>query len=1041
MKKKYDAFISYSNAADHQLAPSIQSALSKFTKKWFQLNALSIYRDKTNLSPTPHLWTTIREAIDRSEFLILMASKKAAKSEWVEKEVSHWLTISSVKKLIIVLTDGKIVWDAQTHQFEEATNALPPALHNNVFEEEPLYVDFTDITNKEDLSIRNPVFLDKIANIAAPIHDTTVEMLTSLDVKEHKKVIRLRNLAITLLSVLLVLALLVSWIAVNQRQIAEQEKVRAESNFLNSQALLASSNQKHTLALRNAYKSWHTDPENLEPWKTFLNFQYATNTFIVNDTLVQLPVSKIIKNYNTSISQSFLSKNGEFLLEGGHIAISIDEPIATLTNIATLERKQLTLTDDVDSNQLDYDTSFSDDYARFYGSIRKGWEYADDTTMFYEDNIAMEVDASNDGRYFVASSGKKHAMVFDWEGNEVLKLEGHTDRILHATFSNDSKKVATASNDGTIIIHDIETQSRRVLQGNGSANFIYCEFSPDDSRLLAISTDRKIRVWDVRNESTKPTHTYQHKDKISAVRFVSIVAFVVATYDGTIMLYDLIEKQGKVLDESTIALDIDVSTEQHKFVVSSVDGKVKVYNTRGKKRFELLNTSEVGVVKFHPLNPDYVFCGTKNGAINLWHTGYASTEREGEYAFRIYRGYQQENVGRLIYSLQDHEKAIQNISFSNDGSTLISSSQAGVSRIWYLNAIKPLEYSDTRLLPLISANSYNPFTTDSEHVFIPRADSTLIHHRIAENRIDTITGFSDVVRGTVISDNQTYYLAVLNNETFEVKSLNNDSTLVELPVKGDFMPFTMRDQIFTTSESNTITAFDIKGRKLQSYQDQAGKIQYADYNTKKKFVLHANDKNSATLKHLKNDEEHYFDLPANDQDALMDAVLSSDGNYVALLTTSMVHVMDVKTEQSIFSKMLNYASFDDFRPAISFSPDSKRLLVIDSNRDIWLIDFLAQDFNFESAEVGKISKTNFGRFAHDGSMFLTAGDDGIEIYSLEKELLLTINTYEEIHYAWFSPDSKYILAIGKKRSFLFSLDIEDLHQKMNQLRVEEAPSE
>jgi WD40 repeat protein len=155
----------------------------------------------------------------------------------------------------------------------------------------------------------------------------------------------------------------------------------------------------------------------------------------------------------------------------------------------------------------------------------------------------------------------------------------------------------------------------------------------------------------------------------------------------------------------------------------------------------------------------------------------------------------------------------------------------------------------------------------------------------------------------------------------------------------------------------------------------------------------------------------------------------------------MVHVMDVKTEQSIFSKMLNYASFDDFRPAISFSPDSKRLLVIDSNRDIWLIDFLAQDFNFESAEVGKISKTNFGRFAHDGSMFLTAGDDGIEIYSLEKELLLTINTYEEIHYAWFSPDSKYILAIGKKRSFLFSLDIEDLHQKMNQLRVEEAPSE
>ena len=85
--KKYDAFISYSHAADGKLAPSLQNALHRIAKPIFQFRALNIFRDETSLSATPHLWSKIEEALDKSSYLILLASPAAARSEWVKKEM------------------------------------------------------------------------------------------------------------------------------------------------------------------------------------------------------------------------------------------------------------------------------------------------------------------------------------------------------------------------------------------------------------------------------------------------------------------------------------------------------------------------------------------------------------------------------------------------------------------------------------------------------------------------------------------------------------------------------------------------------------------------------------------------------------------------------------------------------------------------------------------------------------------------------------------------------------------------------------------
>ena len=55
----YEAFISYSHAADGRLAPTLQTGLHRFAKPWYRLRAMRVFRDETTLATSPELWPSI----------------------------------------------------------------------------------------------------------------------------------------------------------------------------------------------------------------------------------------------------------------------------------------------------------------------------------------------------------------------------------------------------------------------------------------------------------------------------------------------------------------------------------------------------------------------------------------------------------------------------------------------------------------------------------------------------------------------------------------------------------------------------------------------------------------------------------------------------------------------------------------------------------------------------------------------------------------------------------------------------------------------
>ena len=70
---EFDAFVSYSHVADGRLAPALQKAMQRLAKPWYRVRALRVFRDESALSANPHLWTSIQEALDQSEWFVLLA--------------------------------------------------------------------------------------------------------------------------------------------------------------------------------------------------------------------------------------------------------------------------------------------------------------------------------------------------------------------------------------------------------------------------------------------------------------------------------------------------------------------------------------------------------------------------------------------------------------------------------------------------------------------------------------------------------------------------------------------------------------------------------------------------------------------------------------------------------------------------------------------------------------------------------------------------------------------------------------------------------
>ncbi|MFE0022453.1 toll/interleukin-1 receptor domain-containing protein [Amycolatopsis sp. NPDC059021] len=585
-RPQYDAFLSYSHAADGRLAPAVLRGFHQLARRWNQVRALRVFRDEESLAANPDLWATIDRALRSSRYFVLMASPDSAKSIWVGREVEYWRNERERETFLIALTAGSIVWDHTANDFDWArTTALPEGLRG-WFAAEPLWVDLSHAQDPAQLSVRHSDFRSKMATLAAPVHGKEKEELESDDIRAFRVATRIRRALTTGLMVFLVAATVLGVVTLVQRSAAIDERNQAISR---------------ALAARSESLG-DTDPElsrllSVTAWRISPTPEARAGMLIA---AARPGIARISSGHGAVNSVAF-SPDGKTLATG-----SDDVRLWDVTTHRQIAAPLAGHTQAVRSVQFSRDgsmlaTSGYDAVVRLWNAgthqqISAPAAPADSSPLLH---VAPATAFNPDGK--TLAIGDVGGMVRLWDlGGQAQTGEIAVDHPStpfttspSVTFSPDGRTLATAGTDGTVRFWDsaAHQQIGAPLAGHvgDTASFIspLVMFNPDGRTFATAWTDGKVQLWDT--ATRKPVggaltaHTRPDRVTLPPSLGFSPDGKTMATGgdDGTIRLWDVGRQAqiGSPLAGHTRAVtSVAFSPDGRTFASGAQDGTIRLWD-------------------------------------------------------------------------------------------------------------------------------------------------------------------------------------------------------------------------------------------------------------------------------------------------------------------------------------------------------------------------------------------------------------------------------------------------------------------------------
>jgi WD40 repeat protein len=535
----YDAFVSYSHAADGRLAPALQAGLQSLAKPWYRRRALRVFRDKTSLSATPKLWPAIEQALAQARYFVLLASPEAARSPWVDREIRWWRAHRGRDTVLIVLTDGKLVWDESIGDFDsDETNAIPSGLRG-WFTAEPPWVDLRWARNKRHVSLRNPEFRDALADLAAPLRGLPKDELVGEDIRQYRRARRLARGAATLLTLLAVIASSAAVVAVGQRN-----KARNQARIATSRLLAAKSADLHDGDLLGAVRlgiaAVRVAPTR-EAGDNLLRYGG-------NQALVGLLPSPHHKSGGIRFDQAVFQL--EWSPDGRTLATSALGGTLTLWDTASRRVRATTPPDPYGVHMM----AFSPD-GRTLATVRGAIRLWDPVTLRplatlsgqFSNTIAYSPDSRTlaVGVASASASGRGAGVVQLWDPaarRRIAALDGGSGSVHALAYSPSGRILAAGGGDGTVLVWDAATRHLRVTLTGHTDRVIGITFTPDGRTMATGSRDGTVRLWDTTSWRTQATLT-GHPGGVSALALSPDGRTLVAGSPDGARLWDLTSRR------------------------------------------------------------------------------------------------------------------------------------------------------------------------------------------------------------------------------------------------------------------------------------------------------------------------------------------------------------------------------------------------------------------------------------------------------------------------------------------------------------------
>ncbi len=320
------------------------------------------------------------------------------------------------------------------------------------------------------------------------------------------------------------------------------------------------------------------------------------------------------------------------------------------------------------------------------------------------------------GKRLASGDNDCSVRIWDLDGKELLRLEGHTGVVSSVAWDKNGRYLASGSHDTKIRIWNIETgRTFKCLEGHKKA-ITSIAWDSQGEQVASVSLDEAVRIWEV--GSGKELFLYQHYAPLTQIAWSNRdkrLAFS-STFDHKIYIWDPWAKEGNEPLSLVGHQDIVLSIAWHpsdEYIVSGGgcarselsqygDYSVRIWDVATKKLLQSLrgHTGNVCSVGWDQRGENLV-SGSMDGRVRIW-----TVKQEPE--LRQYHGY---------------PEAVGSVSWDAQGKCLVSAGASYTVRIWEADSGREIDQFTRRTSSVLMV----AWSRTGEHLAIGNLLSSGIH--------------------------------------------------------------------------------------------------------------------------------------------------------------------------------------------------------------------------------------------------------------------------------------------------------------------------
>ncbi|VXD12533.1 WD40 domain-containing protein [Planktothrix paucivesiculata] len=569
------------------------------------------------------------------------------------------------------------------------------------------------------------------------------------------------------------------------------------------------------------------------------------------------------------------------------------------------------------------------------------------------------VDFSPNGEFLATASDDGTAKLWDLQGQELITFIGHSGWVMSVVFSPNGEFLATASYDGTAKLWDLQGQELITFTGH-SQRVTSVAFSPNGNYLATASDDRTAKLWNLQGQELI-TFT-GHSQRVTSIAFSPDGKYLAtASGDRTAKLWNL---QGQELVKFTghcaLIMSVVFSPDGKYIATASGDGRAKLWDLQGQLFASCLEYfSGVSAVRSITFSPDskYVATACSDGTAKL-------------------RDYLQP---QKLVSFTGHLAWVSTVAFSPNGKYLATASNDETAKLWDLQGQELVTFTINGLLYCMA------FSSDAKTLVTISGETAKLWNLQGQELVTFTTGHSDIVRSVAFSPNGKYIATGSDDKTAKLWNLQGQELhtftgysdwimSVSFSPNGEFLAIGCGD--------GTATLWDLHRRELlKKFEDDYGEVMSVCFSPNSQFLVTGYGWETARLWDLQGKKLAKF--PGH-SDIVTSVCFSPDGQFLA--TTSedkTVKLWDLQGQE-----LAEFTGHSNMIYSLAFSPDGQYLTTgsHDGTVKVWdlqgnlLADFRGYKGNLLEGEPDfiELDSSVLGVcFTLDGKNIVAAYEDGI----------------------------------------------------------------